>query len=487
MRRGVAVALVRYRLGPEPKHPAQAEDVAAAVAYLLKEADQYGYDPNGVYLAGHSAGAHLASLIALDERYLKSHGKDPGSLAGVIGISGLYHLSGRDDLSPDQRELIKEIFGRTEASINDASPVEHVKSGAPPFLLLSASQDFPGFNIDARKFSQILNNQGKQRNVPLVLTDRDHFTIVNLNGAYNPIRDLVLNFLRRKQLPDELQNLVHAKRAWLGSAPSTMPFWKYSQLIRDYPIDQRFVSAIVGHYGDLKHELLQWPLQKFHAMELFDFLDALPAEQAGQGDYLVLTNIRNESFVVDKSELAPYDPVVVVGIDDQQDLFYMSGFYRMEQEYSWKPGPKPPVMARPLGAFLYFLKPPPPTFRPQSWHFAFTLESFRRVKENPIASLDGFSQEITDTLTHRNGCIYCHSFRGTGSRSHHVLVSTGAPHGGYAMSLESYPPDVWKRFIFHQNAVANQMGAFPNPVAERVQRPLHDLVARSRDRSSAAR
>jgi len=40
VRDGVAVALVRYRLAPANRHPAQAEDVAAAVGYLIKHADE---------------------------------------------------------------------------------------------------------------------------------------------------------------------------------------------------------------------------------------------------------------------------------------------------------------------------------------------------------------------------------------------------------------------------------------------------------------
>src|SRR5260370_39760489 len=74
VRDGVAVALVRYRLAPANPHPAQAEDVAAAVAYLIKHADKYGFDAKRIYLAGHSAGGHLASLVALDHASFKPQG-----------------------------------------------------------------------------------------------------------------------------------------------------------------------------------------------------------------------------------------------------------------------------------------------------------------------------------------------------------------------------------------------------------------------------
>ena len=110
-RDGVAVALVRYRLAPAYRHPAQAEDVAAAVGYLIKHASQYGFDPKRVYLAGHSAGGHLASLVALDRGYLNRQGLSPKALAGVISISGLYDLAPSWNVSDNQRQATEKTFG----------------------------------------------------------------------------------------------------------------------------------------------------------------------------------------------------------------------------------------------------------------------------------------------------------------------------------------------------------------------------------------
>jgi hypothetical protein len=57
---------------------------------------------------------------------------------------------------------------------------------------------------------------------------------------------------------------------------------------------------------------------------------------------------------------------------------------------------------------------------------------------------------------------------------------TGKAHGGLALPLESYPPEVWKAFIFDQNSVAERIGASPNPVAEQSRGLLFDVVNRSR-------
>src|SRR5688500_5462894 len=100
---GVAVALVRYRLAPSHRHPAQAQDVAAAVAHLTKEAEKYGFDTRRIFLSGHSAGGHLASLIALDKGYLSKQKLPAVTVAGVISFSGLYDLAPSWSVSSNQK------------------------------------------------------------------------------------------------------------------------------------------------------------------------------------------------------------------------------------------------------------------------------------------------------------------------------------------------------------------------------------------------
>jgi acetyl esterase/lipase len=483
--RGIAVGLVRYRLAPTYRHPIQVQDAAAAVAFLLKSADRYGYDQKRIYLAGHSEGAHLASLLALDSSRLAAHGFRPSSLAGVIAISGMYDLTHEAEISAEQKAAVEKTFGHDASTLKAASPIEHVRRDAPPFVIVSGSSDLPGLSIDARKFAEALQKKGGQDVVPLVLSGKDHLSIVRLSGPDSPVRELILDFLKIEPLPLHLRELIEAKRKWLKAPFSTLPFWKQKELIRSYPLDQRLLLRLVAVYGPLRHELVQWPLREFHAIDLFSYLDTLPREQVGKGEYLILTNIRNEKQFWSRRQIEPYKPVIVVGIDDQRDLFQMSVFSRMSREYSWKPGPTPPVMAQPVGAFIHFLEAPPAELAPRSWHYALTEDSFRLSEEDALASLKEFSKEVYEAFTHRNGCIYCHSFQGIGSRSHHTLMSNGAAHGGFALPLEKYPPEAWKAFIFQQEEVAEKMGATPNVVDESARQFLYDLVVKSRGEPQA--
>jgi acetyl esterase/lipase len=145
-REGVAVALLRYRLAPEVfSYQSQLEDVAAGVALVLREAQRYGYDNSRIFISGHSAGGHLAAMVALDASYLVKHQASPQSLAGVVSFSGLYDLSPKHSISEHQRLAIEKTFGRDPAVLKQASPVSHVRAGAPPFLILTAQSDFSGF------------------------------------------------------------------------------------------------------------------------------------------------------------------------------------------------------------------------------------------------------------------------------------------------------------------------------------------------------
>jgi arylformamidase len=481
--RDIAVALVRYRLAPTHRHPAQAEDVAAAVAYLARKAAQYGYDAKKIFLGGHSAGAHLAALVALDPAYLSKHRMSPQSLAGVIAISGIYNLVGKMRRSEQEKTAVAMAFGNNRATLKEASPVTHVRAQAPPFLILTAADDLDGLRIDGRKFAQALRAAGHQETDQQIIAGRDHFSIVKLTGLDNPVRSRILAFLKVEPLPPDLRELLELKRKWLNPPFSTEPFWRYENLIRSYPIDRRFMEFLLPFYGPMRHELLEWPLEKYHAIGLFSYLDALPERQVGRGDYLVITNVRGEKQFWSRKQIQKYQPVIVVGIDDERNLFRFTVFFRMMREYSWEEGPEPPVIVRPVGAFVYFLKEPPPELQPRSWHSGLTADSFRLVENNPLAPISKVPKPVYATLTYRNGCIYCHRFRTVGARSHHNRATTGAAAGGFALALEEYPPEVWKAFIFNQHEVARKMGATPNVVERDARQALYDLVVQSREKS----
>lgn len=132
---GVVAMLPDYRLYPQVRFPAFVEDAAAAVAWARQHAAEYGGDPERVFVAGHSAGAHMAALIGSDATYLAPHGLKPRDLAGVIGLAGPY------DFLPLEDDDLIDMFGTDPAEQARSQPVNFIDGDEPPFLLLHGDAD----------------------------------------------------------------------------------------------------------------------------------------------------------------------------------------------------------------------------------------------------------------------------------------------------------------------------------------------------------
>ena len=96
---GIGLVSCNYRLSPEFQHPAHVNDAAAATAWVIKNIAKYGGNPNKVYVGGHSAGAYLAALVAIDASLLQMH-EIANTQVGRRGTYKSVSLCGRDRKRP---------------------------------------------------------------------------------------------------------------------------------------------------------------------------------------------------------------------------------------------------------------------------------------------------------------------------------------------------------------------------------------------------
>ncbi len=85
---GFVTVIAGYRLVPEGRYPVFMEDAAAAVRWTRANIAAQGGDPDNIVLAGHSAGAHIALLLALDPRWLGAEVQPGGAIRGAISLAG---------------------------------------------------------------------------------------------------------------------------------------------------------------------------------------------------------------------------------------------------------------------------------------------------------------------------------------------------------------------------------------------------------------
>ena len=131
--RGFVVFLPDYRIVPQVRFPSFIEDAAAATARAGDLARDYGGDGARLAVAGHSAGAHLATMIALDRRYMQAVGR-PDLIKAAVGLAGPY------DFLPFDVPASVNAFGRAPDPTL-TQPVTFARADAPPLWLGHGTDD----------------------------------------------------------------------------------------------------------------------------------------------------------------------------------------------------------------------------------------------------------------------------------------------------------------------------------------------------------
>jgi acetyl esterase/lipase len=132
--RGFVAVVADYRLYPEVRYPDFLQDCAAAVRWARDNAEKYGGDPRRIVLAGHSAGAYNAVMLALDGEFLKAAGVEPSNIKAVAGLSGPYYFL------PLQAQSTTETFGQYP-DLPATQPAKYVTASAPPMFFGHGEKD----------------------------------------------------------------------------------------------------------------------------------------------------------------------------------------------------------------------------------------------------------------------------------------------------------------------------------------------------------
>ena len=145
-RRGYLVVSINYRLAPMYKFPSQIQDVKCAIRYFRANAAAYNLDPDRIGAMGSSAGGHLVALLGT---VTTEAAWDDGPYAGQFGrVQAVVDMFGPTDLVSmayiQNKRLEARVFGLTDPQdplFQNYSPITHVTSDDPPFLILHGDQD----------------------------------------------------------------------------------------------------------------------------------------------------------------------------------------------------------------------------------------------------------------------------------------------------------------------------------------------------------
>jgi acetyl esterase/lipase len=191
-RHGVVGINLEFRLAPEFKYPACAEDVRLAVAWLRENVARFGGDPGRIFLMGQSAGAAHAAAYAYNKRLQPPGGPE---IAGLIVASGRVRADNLPE-NPNARK-VEAYYGTDPAVMEEGSAVNHVSAESVPTFIAIAEYENPLIDVYCAELFHKLA-VAKRRAPPIMrLAGHNHLSLVtHFNTAEDALGRALLDFVR---------------------------------------------------------------------------------------------------------------------------------------------------------------------------------------------------------------------------------------------------------------------------------------------------
>jgi acetyl esterase/lipase len=187
--RGFVFVSTNYRLLPHVEMDVLIRDVAKSLGWVHKNIAGHGGDPGRIFVMGHSAGAQLAALLCIDDRYLKAEGVPFDVLKGCVPVDGDTYDLPAIIMTAELRQTVHGLplptfghrvkFGNDPKKHIDFSAVTHVTKGKgiPPFLILHVA-GHPDVTAQARRLGAVL----QEAEIPATLFGARETTHNKLNA-----------------------------------------------------------------------------------------------------------------------------------------------------------------------------------------------------------------------------------------------------------------------------------------------------------------
>ena len=168
--RGFVTVIADYRKAPSVRFPAFVQDTASAIAWVHANIAKHDGDADRIFVMGHSAGAHIAMMTALDPQWLAANNLAPNVIKGVIGLAGPY------DFLPLTTDSSKIALGQWP-DLTETQPITFARADAPPLLLLTGDKDTVVKPRNSKILSEAIQALGGQQQLR-IYPDVDHADII---------------------------------------------------------------------------------------------------------------------------------------------------------------------------------------------------------------------------------------------------------------------------------------------------------------------
>jgi len=187
----INTVIIDYRKFPQVKFPSIISDAAESVEWVTKNISRYGGNPNNIYLMGHSAGAHIASMLNFNKTYLTENTYK--NIKGFIGLAGAY------DFLPFDESYQPALFGPPE-NYYQSQTINFVTGNEPASLLMHGSNDTRVKRRNIESLSKKIKTM-KGKVETRIYNNVDHISIVSSLSipfrSTKPILSDILKFINQ--------------------------------------------------------------------------------------------------------------------------------------------------------------------------------------------------------------------------------------------------------------------------------------------------
>jgi arylformamidase len=168
---GALVATVNYPLCPEVSLDTLVDRVRAACAWVWRNISDFGGNPESLHVAGHSAGGHLAAMMAVTDWQVFQDDLPRDMVKSIVPISGLF------DLEPIRLTSLNKAVGMDSEMAKHNSPVFMMPTTSLPVTVIVGGEETDELRRQSREFTDAW--RGKASSIEhIVSPGHDHFSVI---------------------------------------------------------------------------------------------------------------------------------------------------------------------------------------------------------------------------------------------------------------------------------------------------------------------
>ncbi|MCF0056794.1 alpha/beta hydrolase [Dyadobacter sp. CY356] len=195
-KKDIVYVIIDYPLSPSATYKEMAEYSAKSVKWVKENIQNYGGNPDRIFISGHSAGGHLAALISIDDQYFKKLGME-NPIRGLILIDAagldMYGYLLEEKFSNDNTYL--KTFTPDQKNWKDASPLYHLHKEMPPMTIFRGEKTYPSIASSNEKFIKALREYAPETPYE-ILKGKKHIPMITQffnpwNKRYNQIHQFM--------------------------------------------------------------------------------------------------------------------------------------------------------------------------------------------------------------------------------------------------------------------------------------------------------